>query len=242
MKENERRAADILSAFLTGKFNLKVNWEAGDNPPDFVFTVNSEEWAVEETQLHQYIQHRNKPESRQAIEESLASMCERVKAATKPAANRDYVIAVFGPVEDKRLGDIEQAIVEHIRSGKLEGKQVAVWVKVEVVPSEARVEYMVGLHTGVMGAGGQAIAADVHANIEFALNRILEQKLPRLEKLEGFKRRLLLITSAYLFAEPSHVADILHSRQITARQCDTVLLIDESADVHWVADPGCIFK
>ena len=242
MKQNERRAADILNAFLAGKFNLKVSWKPGENPPDFVFTVDSEQWAVEETQLHQYIQLRNKPESRQAIEEPLASMCERIKAAAKPAANRDYIIAVFGPVEDKKLGDIEQAIVEHICSGQLASKQVADSVKVEVVLSEARIEYMIGLHTGVKAAGGRAIAADIHANLEFALNRILDQKLPRLEKLEGFKRKILLITSAYLFAEPDHIRDILHSRQITAKQCDTVLLVDESASVHWVADPGGVFN
>src|ERR1700730_8758142 len=104
MKENERRAADFLSAFLVGKFNLKVSWKPGENPPDFIFTVNSEQWAVEETQLHQYIQLRNQPESRQAIEEPLARMCERIKTAAKPEANRDYIIAVFGPVEDKKLG------------------------------------------------------------------------------------------------------------------------------------------
>lgn len=242
MKENERRAADTLNRFLAEKFKLKVNWDSGENPPDFVFTVNSERWAVEETQLHQYIQLRSKAESRQAIEEPLASMCERIKASSKPAPNRDYLIAMFGPVEDKRLPDIEQAIVKHIRNGQLESKQVADSVKVEVVLSEARIEYMIGLHTGVMAAGGKAIAADVHANLEFALNRILDEKLPILEKLERYKRRILLITSAYLFAEPSHVSDILHARKITANQCDTVLLIDESGNVHWVADPGCVFK
>jgi hypothetical protein len=242
MKENERRAADILNAFLAGKFSLKVSWKPGENPPDFVFMVDSEQWAVEETQLHQYIQLRNKPESRQAIEEPLARMCERIRATAKPAANRDFIIAVLGPVEDKKLGDIEQAIVEHIRSGQLERKQVADSVNVEVVPSEARIEYMIGLRTGVKAADGQAVAADIHANLDFALNRILDQKLPRLEKLEGFKRRILLITSAYLFAEPGNVRDILHSRQITAKQCDTVLLIDGSGGVHWVADPGCVFK
>jgi hypothetical protein len=242
MKENERHAADILKAFLAEKLNLKVSWKPGEDPPDFVFTVNSEQWAVEETQLHQYIQLRNKPESRQAIEEPLARMCERIRAAAKPAANRDYIIAVFGPVEDRKLGDIEQAVMEHIRSGQLASKQVADSVKVEVMPREARIEYMIGLNTGVMAAGGQAISADVHANLEFALNRILDQKLPRLERLEGFKRRILLITSAYLFAEAGNVSDILHSRQITEKQCDTVLLIDESGSIHWVADPGCVFK
>jgi hypothetical protein len=227
---------------LAEKLNLKVSWQPGQDPPDFVFTVNSEQWAVEETQLHQYIQLRNKPESRQAIEEPLARMCERIKATAQPAANRDYIIGVFGPVEDRKLGDIEQAIVEHIRSGQLESKQVADSVRVEVVPRDARIEYMIGLQTGVMAAGGEAISADVHANLEFALDRILDQKLPRLEKLGGFKRKILLITSAYLFAEPSNVTDILHSRQITTKQCDGVLLIDERENVHCVADPGCVLK
>ena len=101
---------------------------------------------------------------------------------------------------------------------------------------------MTGLNSDVRAAGGQAIAADIHANLEFALNRILAEKLPRLQKLEGFERRILLVTSAYLFAEPNEVRDILQTHQITAKQCDTVLLIDESGNVHWVADPGCVFN
>lgn len=242
MKESERRAADTLAGFLVNKFKLEVRWESGADPPDFVFTVNSERWAVEETQLHQYIQLRDKPESRQAIEEPLAAMCERIRASAKPAPNRDYLIAVFGPIQDRKLGDIEQAITEHIRSGQLESKQVADSVRIEVVPSEARIEYMIGLHSGVMAAGGNAISADVGANLEFALNRILDEKLPILERLGGYKRRILLITSAYLFAEPGNVRDILHAREINARQCDTVLLIDGGGNVHWVADPGCVFK
>ncbi len=190
MKENEKRAAELLNGFLTGKLNLKASWKPGDNPPDFVFTVNSEQWAVEETQLHQYVQLRNKPESRKAIEEPLASMCERIKAEAKPTPNRDYLIGVFGPIEDKKLGDIEETILEHIQSEQLEDYQVTDSVRVEVHASEPRIEYMIGLRSDVKAAGGQAIAADVGANLEFALTRVLDEKLPILEKLEGYERRI----------------------------------------------------
>ena len=85
------------------------------------------------------------------------------------------------------------------------------------------------------------MAVDVRANVEFAIDRILAAKLPRLASLTGFDRRVLLVSRNYLFAEPQMLKEILETRNVTREQVDTVLFATEDK-VHWVADPGRLFN
>jgi hypothetical protein len=86
------------------------------------------------------------------------------------------------------------------------------------------------------------MVADIGATLEYSLDRILKAKLPRLKKLTSGQRKLLLIWSDYFFAEPGRVKEILDARNLTVQDVDSILLIDSSSDVSWVADPAGLFR
>ena len=82
--------------------------------------------------------------------------------------------------------------------------------------------------------------ANITANIGYALDRILAEKLPVLRQLRMYDRRILLIWAEHLFAEPDIVREILQGKGITSDDVDTILLVHDGR-VYWVADPSHVF-
>lgn len=241
VKPSEEFAAKALSSFLK-EIGLEVKWEEGEDPPDCVFLVGKERWAVEETQLHQYIQLRGDAVSRLAVDRPLEAMCERI-AGTKPRANTDYVVSVFGPVNEC-LVDIEKAAVEYIRSGETEPRDLDDNGRARIIglTRPAKVTWMVGIDASVRAGDGKSLGADIRANVQFAVDRIMEAKLPRLRALGGYDKKILIISNGYLFADAECVAVALRNHNLSDGRIDSVLLIGSDGVVHWPADPGCVFK
>ena len=89
--------------------------------------------------------------------------------------------------------------------------------------------------------GTDTMLADVEATLKYALGRILEAKLRRLKNITGYQRKLLVIWNGYFFADATRVKEVLDSRGLTAQEVDSILFIDDSSTVHWVADPAGLF-
>lgn len=242
IRPDEHAAALMLKGMLD-KLGVHSEWKPGDDPPDLVFEVeNLGCWAVEVTGLHQYFAKAAGSESRRAVTEPLIKTCERIQAQVSSQVNSDYLIEGFGPVERPSLREIEKRAVAYILGRKSDEQKLDDdgRVRIRRVTSPVRVGWMVGLHHSTLGPRG-TLAADIRANITFALERILEAKLPRLASLKTCDRRLLLITKNYLFAEPEMIREILGTHGLSREQLDTVLLATETG-VHWVCDPGRLFN
>jgi hypothetical protein len=73
------------------------------------------------------------------------------------------------------------------------------------------------------------------------VNRILDAKLPKLAKLTNFDRRVLLIWSDFVLAEPSEVTHALALRNLSITDVDAVFFVDFGwKAVSVVANPANI--
>jgi hypothetical protein len=98
----------------------------------------------------------------------------------------------------------------------------------------------------LQGAAGipntDKMLADVGATLKHAIGRILDRKLPRLKSVTGYQRKLLLIWSGYFMADAASVKEVLDTRKLTTQEVDSILLIDDASEIHWVADPAQLFS
>jgi hypothetical protein len=67
---------------------------------------------------------------------------------------------------------------------------------------------------------------DIQESVTFAVNRILDAKLPKLAKLTGFNRRVLLIWSGFALAEAYEVKKALALRKLSVADVDAIFFID----------------
>ena len=242
LRPEEKEAARLFKATLS-KLGIESEWKPGGDPPDLVFDVGgAERWAVEVTRLYQYFNRGKGVESRAAATEPLIKMAERVQAMVMDQTNSDYRIIGSGPIERPSIGEVIKRALAYIRSGRSDEENLDDHGRVRIrrTTSPVRVGWMVDLHHSVRGADGSSVSSDIEANIRFAIDRVLKEKLPRLESLKGYDCKMLLITRRYFFADPQMVSKILSTRDLSAAQVDTILFATES-EVHWVADPGGVF-
>jgi hypothetical protein len=100
LRNNEPLAAEALERLLSGS-GVASTWEPGPNPPDLVFTVAGKSWAVEETQLHQYLAAKTgDPLEAASFRESFAAMCRRIDEQTRSFRTDSYLITAFLPLVD----------------------------------------------------------------------------------------------------------------------------------------------
>lgn len=89
--------------------------------------------------------------------------------------------------------------------------------------------------------GTDKMLADINATLEYALERILKKKLPRLKKLTGYRRKLLVVWNSYYFADATRVKEILDSYSLSDQEVDSIFFVDDSSTLHLVADPAGLF-
>jgi hypothetical protein len=104
------------------------------------------------------------------------------------------------------------------------------------------VSWMAGLDGSAMTPDGTAMIADVMRTLDYAIGRILNAKLPRLKNISGYNRKLILIWSDYFFADAIRIKELLSKWNLTREDVDTLILIDATSKVNWVADPGGVFR
>ena len=127
------RNSEIVSAKEIAKKFAKVGRYGelvpGEDPPDFVFIdkKSQERWAIEETQLHEYIERNGKITSIESVFQPLKKLCADLSSEVKLA--RNYIITFDTPII--KMPILRERIVEYIQSWKKEAT---------VLDSEKRVE------------------------------------------------------------------------------------------------------
>ncbi|MCX6543514.1 MAG: hypothetical protein NTV05_03770 [Acidobacteria bacterium] len=242
LKGNEQFAAKAVSDYLRD-VSPPGNWEAGPNPPDLVFHVGAGEvWAGEVTGLYQHFSYRGQaPQSREAMDNPIIKMCDRVRARTAGTLTRSYVLRAFPPtsVPLKRL---EREVMDHIASGiegywSLDPKGM---FTLETTPGEPyRFSSVHGLRPEVMTADGRAVGADIESNVEFAIDKALADKCPRMASITGYSRKLLLLVGEYRLASADTVSRVLARKGL--KPFDAVLYVEWGISVSVVADESGLF-
>ncbi len=84
--------------------------------------------------------------------------------------------------------------------------------------------------------------ADIRATLDYSVQRILDKKLPRLRKVSGYDRKMILIWTDYLFADIDRISEVLSSRKLASEDVDSIVLIGPDSRLGCVADPGGLFR
>lgn len=126
-----------------------------------------------------------------------------------------------------------------MRSGKTEEEALDDHgrARIKTFSSSPRFVGTVGLDQSVRGGDGESLIADIHANHQCSLRRILKKKLRRLANLTMYQRRILLIWNSYYFGDPATVRDALAGIPLPAEQLDSMFFVFGD-EVHLVANPG----
>ena len=195
LKGVEEPAANLLKQWLI-RAGHQSEWAEDDDPPDLVFEVEGlGRWAVEVTELQQYFDQDGEPSERTTIEQSLLRICDNVRAKIGNELQRTYWLNINGPVARKSLRKIERRAIDYVQSGKTEEEVLDNngRARIKTFPSPPRFVGTVGLDQSVRGGDGESLIADIHANHQCSLRRILKEKLRRLKNLTMYQRRILLI-------------------------------------------------
>ena len=239
LKGIEQPAAEALEALL-GELGQETAWQPGDDPPDLVFRVGSERWAVEVTELHQYFDRGGVEEARIASDKQLIGMCREVQGRVADLRNRNYLISANGPVSKPERARIAAEAERYIRSGETAEHQLddGGAVRIRALQRAIRIDFIVGLEIEAVVPGTGQSVASLNASVGHAVDRILREKLPTLRRLAGYDRKMLLIWSQNVFADPDEIRELLSQRDLQG--VDTILLVYDGR-VHWVADPSQVF-
>lgn len=72
---------------------------------------------------------------------------------------------------------------------------------------------------------GPEIVANIQAIIDYAIDRILSAKIPRLIALAGYNKRVLVVVLEYFFADEENVSKSMARHKKALDQIDTLYLV-----------------
>ena len=73
MRKEEKKSAELFKRYLRKEYT-DVDYKPGNDPPDILFEVDGYKWAVEHTQLFQYIDQEGKSLSRVGVDKSIINL------------------------------------------------------------------------------------------------------------------------------------------------------------------------
>lgn len=114
MKPSEVCSQNLLVRFLEDRGHTVVT-KPGDNPPDWLFTVDGNRWAVEVTELHQYLD--GPVAERLGIEEQLDRFGRKLDEQTRMFRRYSYLLYLAGPIcrDEEQL--IEAQVAAYLDAG-----------------------------------------------------------------------------------------------------------------------------
>jgi hypothetical protein len=93
-RPHEEWVAGLLADFLIRSDQIVEKWERGADPPDFVFLVNGERWAVEVTRADQRVRSAEGGRSRTDADAKLMAFGNGIAAKQHQRLTRPYTLAL----------------------------------------------------------------------------------------------------------------------------------------------------
>lgn len=215
---SEVASATALKEFLKNR-GVDSNYERGDNPPDWVFFVGNERWAVEVTELHPYVVG---PDGEPIGLSSVLRPIEENLSAVAPVDSeslQEFDMPIFaGPTPRPRWKREKERLAAHAGGPAL-----------------------IGIRPGTRGGDRVSDHTSLTKQVEYSVSRSLVKKMPRLRQLQLYSRKVLLLKSEFItLAYPNHIPNFLATLKLDKGAIDGVfLVIDSTASL--VADPGEVF-
>lgn len=230
LRPQEKQAADRLLAYLK-KVGHSASYMPGEDPPDALFTVDDESWALEITELHLYaaggphgeVTDSNINAWHFGIRESLNSLTEGRRKC-------GWLLDLAGPLAPAQLAAIKQDAVRAICA---DDERTFAWpgdmATLIRLRDSQEVDVMSGLSvSATVPASGQP-AFDVGAVVDYAVRARLEAKAARLTSVANGQKRVLLFDSVYQFARHANVRDAITANSRLADAFELIFLITQMA-------------
>ena len=80
--DDEVLAGELLKEFLITRGHQIVSWDRSDDPPDLVFQIDGQRWAVEVTRVDARVDDRGKNKSRYDVDIKLLKFGMKLKGET----------------------------------------------------------------------------------------------------------------------------------------------------------------
>lgn len=213
MRPEERRAAKRLKAFLEAGEHT-VSYEQGPDPPDIVFHVDGVAWGVEYTQLFQYVDGGTGELPRPSIDAPAFYLEKRLRQRTEGQRKSGWILTLLGPINLKQRRAIEQAAEQAILNDDpsyFDGIHIDEVGLKRVQDDACTIHVISGLSASSRIPGSNRLTADIQGQIDYAIGRILDEKVSILKALSDYDKRVLLIERRYPFGNPSNVAQSIRS-------------------------------
>jgi len=279
-RKEEEVAAESFSRWLT-THGIRNDWRpVNPDPPDLEFLVSAggkaQRWAVEVTQVMQYVDWAGEEKSGKYLEGVVEDLRKRLERAIPEGTKLGYILEVAGPFPRDSVSAIQKRAVGYIQSGRTEeacldfpeamekalggvppesvdpegmkimrgfAKSIArfhIWATTEA-DVVGTVKSIAWFHASATTPAGNASTGHIRSTLEYTVQKILKEKIPRLQSLGSFQRKILLLVQEYDFAEPDRLKEVLVEKALAATDIDSVFLIDGVNVAHLLADPGDVF-
>ena len=250
-RPNEVAAAALLASWLKGRGYDPVRWERGANPPDFVFTAGTEQWAVEVTRADQRVRSADGGRSRSA-DTKLMAFGEAIAVKQRLRLTRPYTLTLRpkpGVTDTKAWKDkARKAIIAAIENdgkgpllidaggrtaskgfemGDVEGCAELRGYEANEGGAENRIFVIIDASRASTPEGHAPY--DIAANQEESIRYALENKAAKLTNVAGFDKVALVLINVYLFNEAKD-AEAIAERLVPAYGVfDVVFFINDLA-------------
>lgn len=201
MREEEKHSATQLRNYLESR-GLNVAFKEGSDPPDMEFQVDHQKWAVEHTQLFQYVDQGGTPESRMRIDAINLTLEDRLRQSTEGRRLASWVLALHGLADPDVRRDVERSATECILAdslGAFSGIPTKVAELQRIEDPRAQIHVLSLLPPGSKVPNSDRYTADIQATINYAIQEIFRNKAPVLSQLTEYDCRVLLVQSQYMF-------------------------------------------
>jgi hypothetical protein len=224
MRPHEAWAAKLFIALLTTRGHVVEGWAQGADPPDLLFLVDGQRWAVEVTRADQRVHSATGHRSRTDTDAKLMAFGKSIAAKLRPSLRRPYLLTLrpMPGVTDTKVwrNKARKAIATAIASGN-EGPFLIdaagnTGFKGFEVGDRAGAAELRGYEVGEEGTINDIFIAldapraltpegnapyDILANLEEALRYALNDKSNKLWRIEGFDRIVLVLDNKYWLAD-----------------------------------------
>lgn len=186
--------------------------------------------AVEVTELHQYID-AGREESTITIEHRLFGLVKKIDRETAKRS-RGYVVSLKGRLTSKEEQEILAEARNHILASNCEPLSIGEKGECEVTQLKTRdtaLNWVIMVDGTAKTPDGNVMLADIQGSVDYALGRILREKVPRLSQFAHWKKRVLVIVSKYFFADSDNVRIGLQRRSGEIAPVDEIYLVWDSS-------------
>lgn len=253
LEQREFECAERLLGYLRDN-GLSSSWIPGQDPPDFVFNVKNEVWAVEHTRLMQRIQGASKPVSRrQCMNEDFN--CRRgIRAKLGDKLSGDWYLDLQGPFIKDEHKAIEKATCMAISS---DDPDLLILELEKLIPRRSHMPYFgdsvslvkcssVGSSL-VCGSGhgvsarvphSGEMAADILATNTDAVEHMIQKKqviLTKIAKNSTYNAIVLLLDSQLDFGSPDRISPLLQERKYKISVLNKLFILFQNTimEVDW---------